>query len=265
MAHGQFRIANCMKKLKLLAALIFLVVMFVFVIMDVACLIGAVVGGNVVLFGIVIGGETRMQNLIKSVEYTIAGSASACCLIATLANYGKSPSQDKPASKASPLLPSPVNAMSSEEVCAILQRYGVADLVTAQDDPVFWATVLQHYWPVKEIVENAARPNPPIYSFGIKEASKETNIWSHAPRTKSVRLTSSTDGQLRPANPGSSDGQKHPGFSIDVSRPSVGRKSAWFENGRQFGPTFGNGTSGVCRCTPEGIWSAPMASVRSVS
>jgi hypothetical protein len=179
--------------------------------------------------------------------------------------FGKPRSKKSTMSQARPPSPSPANALSRDEIQSILQRYGVADLLTPQDDPVFWAIVLQHFWPGKETVEDAARPIPPVYVFGIKEASAGTNIWSHAPRTKEVCLTNSAEGQLRPENPDSTDVQKRPCFSLDVSRPSVGVKSAWFANGRQFGLTFGNGKSGVCYCTPPGIWSEPYQSVRSVS
>jgi hypothetical protein len=172
--------------------------------------------------------------------------------------FGKSPSQVKSTPQVEPLLPSPANAMSGDEVHSILQRYGVSDLLTPQDDPVFWATVLQHFWPVNELVENTAHPIPPIYFFGIKECSGGSTLeWGNAPRPNHVRLTCSADGHLREQKSESADGQKHPGFSLDVGRPSVGVRSAWFENRRQFGLAHGNGETGLCYRTPKGIWSAP--------
>ena len=179
--------------------------------------------------------------------------------------FGRPPAPEVSTKKVEPLVPSPANALSRDEVHAILQRYGVADLLTPQDDPVFWATVLQHFWPVKELVEDAAQPIPPNFFFGIKEASKESPIWSYAPQTACVRLTGSPDGQLRPTSSDAANGQNYPCYSINVSRPSVGGKSGWFENRRQFGPTFGNGKSGACRYSPPGIWSTPVETVRYVS
>ena len=179
--------------------------------------------------------------------------------------FGRSPAPDVSTKKVEPLQPSPANALSSEEVQDVLRRYGVADLLTPQDDPVFWATVLQHFWPANELVVDAAQPIPPNFFFGIKEPSAETNIWSHTPRTKLVHLTSSADGQLRQQDSETEDGQNHPCYSIDVSRPSVGGKSGWFENRRQFGPTHGRGKSGACRYSPPGIWSTPVETVRSIS
>jgi len=139
-----------------------------------------------------------------------------------------------------PLPASPINAMSSDEVHAVLQRYGVADLLTPQDDPVFWATVLQHFWPVNEQVEDAARPISPNFYFGIKEVVGRTTLeWSQASQIKTLCLTCSPDGHLRQQDSETEDGQKHPSFSLAVSRPSVGVRSAWFEKRGQFGVNGG--------------------------
>jgi hypothetical protein len=172
--------------------------------------------------------------------------------------FGKLPPPPATQPQGKPLLPSPANAMSGDEVHTILQRYGVSDLLTPQDDPVFWATVLQHYWTVKELVADAAHPITPIYFFGIKECSGGTTLeWGNAPRPNHRRLTSSLDGHLREQKSELADGQKPPGFSLDVGRPSLGVRSAWFENRRQFGLAHGNGETGLCYRTPKGIWSAP--------
>jgi hypothetical protein len=180
--------------------------------------------------------------------------------------FGKSSSQEKSVTQEVLLQPSPANAMSGDEVHTILQRNGVASLLTPQDDPIFWATVLQHFWPVKELVENAAHPIPPIYFFGIKECSGGTTLeWGNAPRPNHLRLTCSADSQLREQESESADGQKHPGFSLDVGRPSVGVRSAWFENRRQFGLAHGNGETGLCYRTPKGLWSEPRGLERARS
>ena len=172
--------------------------------------------------------------------------------------FGKSPAQGKTISKVEPLLPSSANAISGDEVHAILQRYGVAGLLTPQDDPVFWATVLQHFWPVNELVEDAARFISPNFYFGIKEVVGRTTLeWSQASQIKTLRLTCSPDGHLRQQDSETADGQKHPSFSLAVSRPSVGVRSAWFEKRGQFGLTHGKGEIGVCRRASNGIWSEP--------
>jgi len=44
------------------------------------------------------------------------------------------------------------NAMDSEEVHAILQCYGVAGLLTAQDNPVFGQSCCFIFSPVKELI-----------------------------------------------------------------------------------------------------------------
>jgi hypothetical protein len=187
-------------------------------------------------------------------------SQTLCCL------FGKLPPPPATQPQGKPLLQSPANAMSGDEVHAMLQRYGVGGLLTPQDDPIFWATVLQNFWPVKELVADAAHAIPPIYFFGIKECSDGTTLeWGNVPRPNHRRLTSSADGQLREQKSESADGQEHPGFSLDVGRPSVGVRSAWFENRRQFGLTHGNSETGLCFRTPKGIWSEPKGLERSRS
>lgn len=172
--------------------------------------------------------------------------------------FGKSPAPEVSTKKVEPLLPSPVNAMSGDEVRAILERYGVAVLLTPQDDPIFWATVLQHFWPVKELVADAARFISPNFYFGIREVVGRTTLeWGQASQIKTLCLTCSPDGHLRQQDSETEDGQKHPSFSLAVSRPSVGVRAAWFEKRGQFGLTHGKGEIGVCRRTTNGIWSEP--------
>ena len=172
--------------------------------------------------------------------------------------FGRSSAAEKIIPKVMLLQPSPANALSSEEVQAVLQRYGVADLLTPQDDPVFWATVLQHFWPVKELVADAARFISPNFYFGIREVVGRTTLeWGQASQIKTLCLTCSPDGHLRQQDSETEDGQKHPSFSLAVSRPSVGVRAAWFEKRGQFGLTHGKGEIGVCRRTTNGIWSEP--------
>jgi hypothetical protein len=165
----------------------------------------------------------------------------------------------EPQSQFNPPPASPANAMSGGEIQSVLQRYGVAGLLTPQDDPVFWATVLLHFWPEKELAEKVARPVPPVFRFGIKECSAENTLeWGQAQQTASLNLTCWPDGQLRRQDSEPADDPKRPSCSLTISRPSVGVRSAWFESRGQFGLTHGRGLTGVCRRNSAGIWSEPI-------
>lgn len=67
--------------MKPIAALVLIILAMVFAVVDIACLIGLVVGGNVVVFGMVIGGQNRMESFVQSLGYAIA---SGVCVTASL-------------------------------------------------------------------------------------------------------------------------------------------------------------------------------------
>ncbi len=163
--------------------------------------------------------------------------------------------------------PSPAIQIKPEDALALLRNYGLADMLTPEDDATLWAAVISTYWPLPD----DAKINVEGLRFGVGMFDDQTQMklqpiegWCFE-RVDEKTLKTGTchdvdvdgkiDDQLRPlpnttlfalaflhyAN----ERPSYPYMAVVVERPSIGKQEVVVYNGAQLGHLMGYGQTGV--------------------
>lgn len=165
------------------------------------------------------------------------------------------------------LSPGPAIQIRSEEALALLRNYGLADMLTPEDDATLWAAIISAYWPLP----SDAKINIEGLRFGVGTFDDQTHFklqpiegWCfERVEEKSLKtgmchdmdIDGRIDDKLRPL-PNTTlfamtflyygnERPSYPNMAIVVERPSIGKQEVVVYNGAQLGHLMGYGQSGV--------------------
>jgi len=140
---------------------------------------------------------------------------------------------------------------------AVLQMYGLDQILTNQDDPRLWAAALTKHWPKPDDPWLGDSPidEAPRIAFGVGHLpidEGERREWgAHAMVINERWSLERVDARHFKATSGE---PKYPHYILDISRPSAGTNLAWVHAGDNPAPLVGLGRTTVWVCHEDEGW-----------
>ncbi len=146
--------------------------------------------------------------------------------------------------------------MDRTDAMALLQIYGLDQLLTDRDDPCLWAAAVAKHWPrpddpgLYEMTFGAE----PRFRFGI---SHTADAGRKPRRTPKLVLSETWSCERVDAGHFTAirGAPEYPHFILEISRPSAGEEKAFVHAGENPAPLVGRGWTAVWLRRADGDWA----------
>jgi len=149
--------------------------------------------------------------------------------------------------------------MNRDDTDSILYTYGLAQVLTHQDDPQLWAAALSKYWPAPEapIINMwgyTLEWNVSSLRFGIGRPKHSSTVEIEVAEAWCFERTDATHLQVKKCQENKPVDFDNPWYYLDVTRPSKGQNQALVHFGNSHGGLAGHGITYQWKRQEDGVW-----------